>query len=229
MTGSAAVTSGVALADRLRSETMELHKRAEGHALQQMLVSGRLPRAAYAAHIAQLMLVHRELEEALCEGSARGDAAISAVWQDYQRSSGHIEEDLRVLGVDPGRVRATPATQRLIARIRSAREGRGGSGADAKGCGSAALLGYHYVLEGSKNGAKFIARAIGPAYGLSPQSGLKYLDPYGESQREKWMAFRAGLNAAALGGAEADAAVAAAKDMFSAISEIGDDVLAAAG
>ncbi len=52
------------------------------------------------------------------------------------------------------------------------------------------LLGMHYVLEGSNNGSRFIARHVGRAYQLSTGPGLRYLDPYGDRQRAYWMDFK---------------------------------------
>ena len=57
------------------------------------------------------------------------------------------------------------------------------------------LLGTHYVLEGSMNGNRFMASAIRKAYGFEGAEGTRYLDPYGDEQRERWAEFKGVLDA----------------------------------
>ena len=89
------------------------------------------------------------------------------------------------------------------------------------------LLGFHYVLEGSNNGSKYIAMGMGKAYGLEPGPGLRYLDPYGEAQRERWDAFRSSMESVGFSPAEKDLLVACAKEMFEALIRIGDEFVGA--
>ena len=59
-----------------------------------------------------------------------------------------------------------------------------------------ALLGILYVLEGSTNGSKFIARKVRPAYELpATGEGSAYLDPYGDVQPARWQEFKAAMDA----------------------------------
>lgn len=82
-----------------------------------------------------------------------------------------------------------------------------------------------YVLEGSNNGSKYISRAVLKAYGLAPGDGTRYLDPYGEKQREYWAAFKIDMNGVGFDQARIDGIVAAAKVMFAGIEAIGDDIM----
>lgn len=208
-----AVNAGVMA--RLKQETAEHHARAEGKALQQRMLKGTLSRGEYAAWLGQMLLVHRALEAAV-ERARPGHEALRAVTPEQVHSS-RIEEDLRALGVNPSEVRPGRATGALIDRI-------GVFGAES----SAAVLGLHYVLEGSMNGNVYLARAVRRGLGLTPGTGDRYLDPYGEGQRGKWMAFREAVDACAWTVAEADAAVEGAKAMFDGIAEVCEELMPSA-
>jgi len=80
-----------------------------------------------------------------------------------------------------------------------------------------ALLGMRYVLEGSNNGNRFIARAI--RAGL-PGAPTRYLDPYGEAQRPRWVQFKADMDAVGFEAGQQDRIVAAAQEMFAAIGAL---------
>lgn len=81
----------------------------------------------------------------------------------------------------------------------------------------ASLLGAHYVFEGSKNGGRFIARAMRGAYGLAGPDGFRYLEPYGEEQPHRWKAFKAAMETLPLSSTDQDAIVDAAKETFRGI------------
>ena len=126
-----------------------------------------------------------------------------------------LEEDLRSLGVTIGNVSPLPAAKRLMATIEMARAER-----------PIALLGMHYVLEGSTNGGRFIAKALRQAYQFEGDAGTKYYDPYGDNQRVLWASYKQEFDAMEVSEDERDAMVAAARDVFRAMSEIGDDLMA---
>lgn len=199
---------------RLKVETQDLHDAAEQHELQRALFKGQLPREVYAQHLAQLLHVHRALEAAIREHRA-GVPALARVVKDYQFQEPYLRDDLRCFGVDPEATAPTRGTARLIERIgRASREE------------PIALLGFHYVLEGSNNGSKYIAMNLRKAYGLRAGEGDRYLDPYGADQPARWAEFKADMKALGLSDAEKDRLVAAAREMFAGISAIGDDLLA---
>lgn len=202
------------LTEHLKESTWELHKHAEGHAIQRGLIQGRLSREMYASLLGQLLCVHRALESALRDlRAARPE--LGRIVQDGRFQQQRLEDDLRTLGVDVGAVTPLPAAKRLMTTVEMARAER-----------PLALLGMHYVLEGSTNGGRFIAKAIRQAYSLEGEAGTRYYDPYGEQQRALWAVYKEEFDALPVSESDRDAMVAAARDMFRAISEIGDDLLA---
>jgi len=196
---------------RLKAETAEHHARAEGKALQQKLVRGLLTREEYAAWLGQMLLVHRALEAAVERSRPR--AEVLKVITDEQTHSRRLMEDLAFYGVDAHGVRANRATARLIARI------------DAIAAENpVAVLGLHYVLEGSMNGNTYIAMGVRKGLGLSPGQGDRYLDPYGPQQRAKWAEFRSGVDSCAWTVTDANAAVEGAKAMFEGVGEVCEEL-----
>lgn len=199
---------------RLRQETRELHAAAENHGFQRALAKGTLPRETYGQWLGQMLLVHRSLEEHF-RCLSQSIPAFGKVIRDHQYKEHHLLADLRALGMNAECVEPTPACGELIRQIdrRAAKN-------------PIALLGFHYVLEGSTNGSKFIARAAQQAYKLTPECGLRYLDPYGESQREKWQAFKRDMESVEFTASEADLLVEAAREMFAHIASLGTDLFA---
>ena len=92
-----------------------------------------------------------------------------------------------------------------------------------------ALLGILYVLEGSTNGSKFIARRLRPAYELpATGEGSAYLDPYGDLQPARWQEWKAAMDALGLPSAEVEQLTLAAQHTFDAVRELGAELLASA-
>jgi heme oxygenase len=197
---------------RLREETRQLHHDTERGAFQQDLLSGRLPQAAYADLLQQLLPVHRVLEAQLRDHSATV-AAIGRVVREEQFQESNLCEDLRFLGRDPASVAPLGGTLALIDRIDCvAREV------------PIALLGIHYVFEGSKNGGRFIAGALRRVHGWNGSDGLRYLDPHGESQSVLWREFKDAMDAAGLSREDEDAVVAEAQETFRGIMRIHEEL-----
>ena len=151
---------------RLRESTRDLHDAAEHHDFQRAFAQGSLPRDRYVGYLGQMYLVHKALEQRL-RSAAETSEAIRAVVDERQYQVPYLVEDLEFFDVDPDSIEPLPATQRLIDEI------------EQMASEPASLLGLHYVLEGSNNGSRFIARGLMPAYGMAPGPGLRYLDPYG--------------------------------------------------
>lgn len=196
----------------LREGTSDLHTRAETHDFQKSLVSGRISREAYAAYLQQMLLVHRALESALRAAQDRVPA-IARVVTAEQFQEPYLLEDLAFYDAPTTGYAPTPGTAALIERIQRDAQQQ-----------PLALLGHHYVLEGSNNGNRFIARAIRKAFGLTGDAGVRYLDPYGERQRDVWSAFKTEMDAQ--GFTEPDGAILldAAKAMFQGITAISEDL-----
>ncbi len=199
----------------LKESTAAQHDAAENHAFQRALVEGRLSREAYAANLAQLFLVHRALERRLRE-SADALPAIGAVVTEEQYQEPYLREDLAFFGIDPESIEALEATRSLVARI--------------EGASPVELLGMHYVLEGSNNGGRFIAKKVRKAYDFEEDApGTRYLDPYGDEQRGKWMAFKATMDEQAFTPEQREQMVTAAQGMFDSLAAIGGDLAARHG
>lgn len=202
-------------AERLKNETWPLHQTAEQSPFQQMLVSGRLGREGYVEFLRQMRFVHAALEGHL-QRATTSLPALANIVREYQYQAGYLDEDLRFFHAAEQAVRPLPATEQVIAEIDrvAARD-------------PLALLGMHYVLEGSNNGSKYIARALQRALNLQPGPGLRYLDPYGDSQREYWRQFKSDLDAARFTDDEVSRLVEGARTMFVSITRVGASILSA--
>jgi heme oxygenase len=202
--------------DRLREATSDLHAQAEGHPFQVSLVRGTVATDDYARWLAQMLLVHAALEGRLAElRSVRSEYA--PVIRDDLFQADRLRADLLHHGVNPEALRPLPATAEFVSWIdRTARER------------PAALFGAYYVLEGSKNGNRFIAKALmrrTGGDGAVPADGYGYLDPHGERQRPLWAEFRQTMNALSFTPEDADAMEDAARRTFTSVTRLSDDLV----
>lgn len=198
---------------QLRDSTRDEHDRAEHHAFQQSLVRGELPRTGYVAWLGQMYLLHRSLEGALQKARPES-AAIATVVRDYQYQVPYLLADLEYFEIDPATISPLPATRRFLALVEEHQDQ------------PLFLLGLHYVLEGSNNGGRFIARHAAKAYDLESGAGLDYLDPYGDRQREYWSTFKDDMGSMDFSAQQTATLVAAAKQMYQSIAELSDDLVA---
>lgn len=197
---------------RLKAASEDLHRMAEGRDLQRLLVRGTLPRPLYETYLAQMHLVHTALEDRIREVT-REHPAFASVLRDYHWREPQLRADLVFLGGEVAQIEPLPAARALIEHIDR----------EAADC-PVALLGMLYVLEGSTNGSKFIARAIRKAYQLEQGPGVAYLDPHGELQRERWGAFKHDMDSVGFTETEAQDIIATAKGMFRSITEISNEL-----
>lgn len=202
---------------RLKAASEDLHRMAEGRDLQRLLVRGTLPRPLYETYLAQMHLVHTALEDRIRE-VAREHPAFASVLRDYHWREPQLRADLVFLGGEVAQIEPLPAARALIEHIDR----------EAADC-PVALLGMLYVLEGSTNGSKFIARSIGKAYGLSAGPGLSYLDPHGDLQRDRWLTFKQDMNAVDLSENEKTRIIAAARATFQAVADLSDELMEPVG
>jgi heme oxygenase (biliverdin-IX-beta and delta-forming) len=211
---SEATEKRVSLMDRLRTETHRQHKDAESRPLERALAAGKVSRALYADYLVQRLLVHQKLE-ALMRALLHDDGRLRRCVTDDLFQEANLRCDLQALGrpASPADLRPPAAGMlSLFDRVMSETP--------------VALLGAWYVFEGSKNGARFIARAVAATLNLQPGPGLTYLDPHGPAQRERWLTFRAAVDAEDWTSTEADAIVVAAQSTFAGISAVDDDIWA---
>jgi len=205
--------SGIML--RLRNETAEHHKRAESKPLEHALVKGAISRAQFAAFLAQRYAVHQSLD-AHARRICGHDTRLADLIPDDLYQTPRLAADLAYLSVEASTIAPQPAVVRLIADIDSAAREL-----------PASVLGAYYVFEGSKNGSRFISRAVRPALGLMGPGGWSYLDPHGADQPALWAAFKARMDAIEFTEAEQSAMVALACRTFDRIAELDDEVWAA--
>ncbi len=198
----------------LRESTASHHRRAEQHEFQQQFVRGTLPRPLYVRWLAQMLHIHAALEAQL-ERLVAGNPRLASVFDDSRRKVAPLQQDLAFLGATPNQP-PLPAVQTMVAWMDTLAESQ-----------PLALLGVFYVLEGSTNGSKFIARKVRPAYAL-PESGegSAYLDPYGNAQPARWQEFKAAMDALDLPASEVEPIVLAAQQTFDSIRELGAELLA---
>jgi len=196
--------------DLLKEGTAEQHRNAERRKLQKEMVGGRLPVDTYRNWLGQMLLLHSALWSGIVARRV-SSSALADVVLDEGRHVANLRADLMALDGDPDELTPLPATERGLAAIRST------AAEDPL-----SLLGYNYVLEGSMNGNRFIARALTPALRCPATA---YLDPYGDDQRSVWGAYRERMNTAGFDGAQAERMVAAARDLFFTIAELSDQLI----
>ncbi len=197
----------------LRDTTRDLHKEAESRPLQRSMARGTLPRGAYAMYLGQLRHLHSALEEALDEAAA-AEPSLRRLHTDDRRRVPDIDRDLAAFGVEIPSVPVLPPTERFMDRIRRI------ASEDP-----IALLGPLYVMEGSTNGGKFLARVLQRSLNLENGEGLAYMDPYGDEQPRMWASFKQIADEMPLDTDQAHAVTEAAKRTFEAIAEISDVIL----
>jgi len=194
---------------RLKAGTAAQHAVAESKPLEAALIDGSIGRAQYQKYLAQRWLIHRELESAT-DRALKTDPRISSLKLPTLYQTKNLESDLARLQTNLKSIRPLSGASDLIEKIQKA--------------APATLMGIFYVFEGSKNGARFIAKALAQAWGLSDTDSFRYLDPHGEEQRGLWMKFRSDMDAIAWTPAEQDQMVQAAQATFDAISSLDDAI-----
>ncbi|MFC3519027.1 heme oxygenase (biliverdin-producing) [Streptomonospora nanhaiensis] len=149
----------------LRQATWSDHGDAEQQGFVQALLDGTLPRAAYAAMLAQHHFVYAALEEVgrtLAEDPLAGRIHFPALSRVPA-----LHRDLTALyGPDwRDRVFPTPPTRAYTARIE-------GTAADP-----ARYVAHHYTrYMGDLSGGRFLRRAAERAYGIDADSGTAFFD-----------------------------------------------------
>lgn len=196
---------------RLKAETSDLHSHAESRTLQKAIAAGEVERTAFSAYLGQLYHVHDSLESAL-DGSRDVHPAIGALATEDRMRIPDLDRDLAFYGADRDHIVAGDAAQRFASRIQ-----------EIKAQDPVALLGALYVLEGSTNGGRFLARALRKSWDLDGE-GLAYFDPYHDEQPQKWAAFKREMDEASFEADQEEAIIEMAKTTFRAIAEVSDEV-----
>ena len=196
---------------RLKSETSDLHSHAESRTLQRAIASGEVDQTTFSAYLGQLYHVHNSLESAL-ENSRNKNAAISTLATADRMRIPDLDRDLAFYGVDRDQITTGDAAKRFASQVE-----------EITTTAPVALLGALYVLEGSTNGGRFLARALRKSWNLDGE-GLAYFDPYGDEQPQKWASFRRDMDDASFSADQEEAIIEMAKATFLAIAEVSDEV-----
>jgi heme oxygenase len=198
------------LGARLKEHTRVQHQHAERRRLERDLMAGKLPRETYVTMLGQRYLIHKALEPLLISWS-EGDPAREQLIQKGWLQEANLRADLGYFGIDPDSIEPVAATAALVRSIVGA-------------AGKSRLLGYHYVFEGSKNGARYVAKSVRGAYRLEGANGTRYLDPHGEHQHGFWQQFKQSLDALILSPQEEQDVIEAAAETFDRVAQIDDEL-----
>lgn len=200
------------ISQRLKVETRALHDVAESHPFQRALAAGRISTDAYTDLLVQWYHIHHTIEPRWI-ADRRTEAKVRELASPERMKTARLVNDLVHFGHYPEKSNPLPATVRLTERLH-----------DCIVTGDHELVGCWYVLEGSTNGNKFVARALARALGLTSDQGLSYLDAYGPKQSERWAEFKAAMDRLPLTGAATACVIAGAKRMFSGVIDIANDL-----
>jgi heme oxygenase len=201
----------------LYAKTRDLHEVVEHHPFQQALLKGNLPQERYVAFLGEMYAIHTTLDAAL---GTHGETTevLRRVLADYRSQKPFLKADLAFFGQKPGSLiertkpaGMKPATEGFTQRLERT--------SDAN---PISLVGFLYVLEGSRNGGRVIARSVRNAYRLSDGQGTAFLDPYGENQRERWQRFKGSLDNLVLSETDRAAVVEGAREAFLGMNELSD-------
>jgi len=209
------MTTHLSISERLKADTMDLHMEAERHPLQGAMIRGLIGRETYAAYLGQLFLVQTAMERRLRALGER-EARVARIAREDLCIAGLQRSDLVFFGVEPEGVEPLAETASAIARQDEE--------ADRE---PIRALGRHYVLEGSKNGSVFIAKAIRKGLGLAGEEGVRSLEAHGARQREVWARWKSDADGLELSEAERDAVVESARAMFADVIGISQGVWSA--
>ncbi len=199
--------------ERLKEDTKAAHNSAEGNKLQAELGSGAISPERYQAYMSQLYLVHKALENGI-KSTIPASAYRDAITDDHYQEP-FLFNDLKALGVDCSSVKPLKGTAKLLENIDEY----------SKSC-PPALLGYHYVLLGSKHGGKLLAKRLQEQFKFADGVGCKYFDPYGQAFMPLWLEFKQKMNDGAGDEREQQKIIEAAKGMFIGIQEICNEICA---
>jgi heme oxygenase len=196
----------------IRAVTREVHDAAEHSPFQKRFARARMERREYVSFLWQMRWAHEALEGAILRAMAC-ESRLARLIRPYHFRLILVQSDLAWLGELDESEPAGEAVTRLGAVLdEQARDGAIG------------LVGCHYVLEGSTNGSKYIARNVARALGLSRGMGLLYLDPHGDAQTERWAAYRRGMDALELSEREQQRVIAAAMATFQCVMDVGAEL-----
>ena len=196
------------LMEELRAATWPTHARLQGAPFYGALAACRLPLESYVGKLRALSVIHGVLEQALA-GCA--DERVASVWRSDMRRLALLEEDLRyfeprtVADIREAVDAALAAADHL--RLRSIEQ-------------PLSLLGWVYVLEGSRLGAVALRPLIARAFLLTGDEGLAYLGGDGSAVRGRWAQVGQRMNALRLADQEREQVARAADDCLDRLEAV---------
>ena len=154
--GHGAGPAVVSLAETLKESTKEAHTRAEKHPIQGRLVTGQSSRQEYAAWLGQMFHVWSAVDVGLARLVQR-DRRVGAMVKPYHAHAARVSADLAFLGDSAANHAPLAETARFVERVNRA-------------AADVSLVGVWYVLEGSANGGRYIAKALSRGLGIAAVS-----------------------------------------------------------
>ena len=193
------------LAERLRQSTKERHDAVERVALFRALRAGELPRTSLVSYLRGLTIVHAGLETAL----SRRFGASYGPWRAGSTRVDDLMATLEAAGATgmPDVPRAVDAALAWADTVMLESE-RG-----------PALLGMHYVLEGSQLGGHVLRDRVAGALGVAPER-VTYYRGDAALLGPRWEAYRADLNAMGLDGDEQEVLIEAAHVAYDGVEAV---------
>jgi len=183
--------TNTAITERLKDDNWDLHQIAERGATPESMIKGTISREGFVAYLGQTVHVQRALDGVLRTAIVSMPALAALVCEDDYFEQ-YFTADLSYYGVDEAST-LLPGVARSIDHINNH--------ADQP----LHIFGLHYVRLGALNGNRFVARKLRQVFGISsPTDGMMSHDPFGASQRDRWMAFKNGLDGLKLDTAQRD-------------------------
>ena len=187
---------------RLREDTQALHLRLHATDFGRALGEGIADRSTYIAYLQAMAIIHAPIERMIAVAPC---SELTPTLQAVRPRLDWILKDLLALQ-PPFKEKAEVAGCAL--RVAAAAVGAG------SGSQPTSLLGYIYVLEGSRRGAAHIKKQVACSLALPEGDGLQYLEQSAENSAIEWSKFQILLDAIALTEREIDALLAAARECF---------------
>ncbi|OJA05900.1 biliverdin-producing heme oxygenase [Halomonas sp. QHL1] len=164
---------GSTILEQLREQTRPAHLALESQPLLQRLLSTQLTETDYSQLLQAMLAFYQSLETELVTATAALLGRHPDPHYRYLPRAPLLARDCRALGCDYSGFIHTPIELRL-----------NGSGAY--------LLGILYVIEGSTQGGRFIARHLADTLGVDENSGASFFNIH--QMNSSWKAFRCWLN-----------------------------------
>lgn len=194
--------------DRLKTDTRSMHDNAEDQAFMRDLMSGTLPKEAFAASLRPLQAIRSCIEQRL---QANADhPAIAACIRPYHSIAGLYDSDVDYFGeaanVSAEDVKSVQEFHDLVK--------------EAEAADPVNLLGIFYVLEGSNMGASMLRRKVQESYDIEGDEGTKAMVPHGRDLMPRWRDFSGCMNNLDLTPEQREAILAFASNTFRVVGNL---------